>query len=64
MTTDPLSPFTVRVEPLSKAVTVIGPNAYRYVLRGAQNKEHAETWARRLNDVYAMGYRAGVESMQ
>ena len=62
MKTDPLSPFVVRVEPVTNAVTVTGPNAYRYVMRGAQSKEHAETWARRLNDVYAMGFRDGVVS--
>ena len=61
MTTDPLHPFAVRIDPVSDAVTVTGPDAYRYVLRGAQSKEHAETWARRLNAVYAMGYLKGAD---
>lgn len=56
------APFTVKHEPVSNLVTVVGPDSYRYVLRGAHSVEHAETWARRLNDVYAMGFRAGVES--
>jgi len=60
MTTDPLRPFVVRIEPVTNAVTVTGPDKYRYVLRGAQSKEHAETWVHRLNDAYTMGFRDGV----
>ena len=52
-------PFAVMQDLFTGQAEVVGPKDYRYVLRGANSVAHAEAWAQRLNEVYAMGIRAG-----